>query len=182
MKFIIIILGLVLFGQENSFAKLIPDSKFNPRVPTPTFISEHPNLCFDQGHLNLGPGDGRHDPVLKLLESDGYQITILKSAFDEKTLEACRVLYISSTMAASEDQSGFTTQEIEIVKTWVERGGGLLLMTDHPKMLAIAPEKLANAFGVFGSIKTVEDSKRTVTGLNDPTVIYFSEKEMNKKT
>jgi hypothetical protein len=48
--------------------------------------------------------------------------------------------------------------------------------------LAIAPEKLANAFGVFGSIKTVEDSKRTVTGLNDPTVIYFSEKEMNKKT
>lgn len=129
----------------------------------------------------MGVGDGRHDPVLKLLESDGYKIKILSSKIEGDTLKDCQIFYVSSVMAKNEGESGFVDDEISIVETWVKEGGSLLLMTDHPKMFAMAAEKLANAFGVYGSIKTVEDPKHSIAALKDPTVIRFSKSQLNKK-
>ncbi len=182
MRQITFVFFVVFAAPLISYAALISDSGFKPTVKAPTFSNTHPVICFDQGHQNYKPDDGRYIPVFGLLESDGYKISIIKTSIDSQALQSCEIFYISAVMPNERGKSAFNSEEIEIIKNWVRGGGSLLLMTDHPNDFAQAPESLANAFGVHGSLQTVEDPVHTIASLQDPTVIVFSKNEMNKRS
>lgn len=140
----------------------VEDGSFSPQAVRPALTSQHPHLCFDQGHHNLAIRKDRYRPVLGLLESDGFQIRYLENQIQKKELEDCDVLYISAALGFSDLQqralarrSAFTTDEIQIITDWVKRGGGVFLATDHRPM-ADAMEPLLQALGIEGSVLSVQ--------------------------
>lgn len=175
-----ITLFLVVFCNT-LFASLVSDSSFEPKIKISTFKTHHPIVCMDLAHMNNKSEDGRYAPIFGLLESDGYSISKIRSKFNISILKNCDVLYISAVMTKAEKESAFSTDEIKTIHEWVQNGGSLLLMTDHPTILAEAPEELANAFGVHGSDGTTQDPNNTIKEIKDPSVIVFNETNMNLK-
>ena len=130
------------------------DRDFRYENPSPAFLAgEGPTVCFDSAHNNYHTVDGDYFPFAELLRRDGYGARTLETNFTETALEGCRVLVITTPVHPSnrEDwafphRSAFDTDEIRVVFDWVHRGGGLLLVIDHPP-IAGAVADLAAVFG-----------------------------------
>lgn len=181
---ILVFMQLFIFCMS-SFAEFKTDVAFRPKVKTPTYTKNHPKILVDQGHFNFAFDTGRYDAAVGLLESDGYKIISKKLPFTQDLLKDFDILFISAVSPPllkgqpAESASGFTDDEILVVKNWVQAGGALLLMTDHPPAMAYSSEKLANAFGIYGSLATTKDKARQVKELNDPSIIVFEEDQLN---
>ncbi len=147
--------------RKNSDPQYVEDGSFAPRAVSPAFTDRHPRLCFDQGHHNLAIRKERYQPILGLLESDGFQIHRLESSFQKNDLKSCDILYISAALGFTDTRQrelarrpAFTKDEIRAISEWVKEGGGIFLATDHRPM-ADSMESLVEAFGVEGSILSV---------------------------
>jgi hypothetical protein len=150
--------GLVLipFGQR-------VDHSWSPRVERPFHVDSHPTICFDEGHYNAHTATGRYSPLVRLLEADGYRVARHRGSFTDASLGPCGTLVVANaaggdrwklgpinlpiTRGGERGDPAFTEQEIARLRSWVERGGSLLLIADHAPF-GSASRALAAAFGV----------------------------------
>lgn len=162
-------------------AQQVPDSLFRPSFTDPAFTNgSGPRIAIDQGHHNFHTRLGRYQACAHVLEADGFRVLDNDGAFTEKGLKDLDALVIANALHASNTQqwalptpSAFTAKEIAAVKSWVESGGGLLLIADHMPFAGAAQE-LAAAFGfTFSNCFAVEEVQRPLerfyrgTGLSD---------------
>jgi hypothetical protein len=159
-----------------------PDLKYKPSLRRPAYESgKGPRIAIDEAHHNFHTADGRYKPFAELLRRDGYRVDGLRQPFSAKSLKGVDILVISNALHernaedwSSPGASAFTKDEIAAVHSWVEKGGALFLIVDHPPFPAAASD-LARAFGVefinghaeAGHWKSGTDTFERGTGLKD---------------
>lgn len=148
---------VITFGQDTNSD---PDIK----VTRPAYVKKHPTVLFDEAHFNVHTSGGRSKAFADLITNDGYRVIPGKEKFERKTLKGIDILVIVSALGSDREinpeaagNPAFTEAECDVVKSWVLRGGGLLLITDHEPTGAAA-RNLAKRFGVEMSNGTTMDS------------------------
>jgi hypothetical protein len=137
------------------------DPNFDVTVAHPAFVAEHPQVLFDEAHNNFHTAGGRYKAFADLITSDGYRVTPNQEKFTPALLAKYNILVIASAMAEAggntdAPRSAFTADECQAVADWVERGGSLLLITDH-EPFGSASDLLAGRFGVEMSNRVTFD-------------------------
>jgi hypothetical protein len=140
--------GIVSAQQES-------DPKFKPPIPRPAYESgKGPHVVIDEAHHNFHTAKGRYKPFAELLRRDGYRVDGLTKPFSAESLKGVDALVISNALHESNAERwappnppAFTKDEIAALHSWVETGGSLFLIVDHPPFPAAA-SNLAKAFGV----------------------------------
>ena len=128
------------------------DTAFAPRIDRPAYPAGHgPVVAIDEGHRNFHTAGGRYRPFAETLRRDGYAVRSAKGRVGRSSLADVRVLVVANALGEvreGEDTSGsaFSPAEIGRVRSWVERGGSLLLIADHMPFPGAA-RTLAAAFG-----------------------------------
>jgi hypothetical protein len=143
----------VCFCQQTA-SKVEPprtvDRSFHPEIRYPTYpIGEGPVVLIDEAHNNFHTAEGTYMPFAALLTRDGYIVKKAKNKISTNLLGTCSILVIADAQPPSQKEAPptFSDQEIDILNTWVGKGGALFLITDHmPDPGAI--EKLALSFGI----------------------------------
>jgi len=171
MKRILLVLGItvlvamtLLVGREFFLAQRA-DYGWDPPVVQPTFTTEHPRVLFDEAHYNASTAGfaGRYWPFARLLRADGYILQRGHGALTRDVLRGVRILVIANAAGAPKPQlfginlpvstdkersdPAFTEAEVEVVRSWVEEGGSLLLIADHAPF-GEAAAALGSAMGV----------------------------------
>jgi hypothetical protein len=159
-------LAFLLLGGPATVAgaqQQVPDLEFDARVPNPQLARERPRLLFDEAHFNVHRTDTTYRAFADLVRNDGARLMVNRERFRAESLAPYRLLVIAGALGAPLQDGdraqapAFTADEVAIVRQWVERGGGLLLLTDH-EPVATATAALVEAFGVVPSRQVVVDS------------------------
>lgn len=169
------LLGGRLQGQQ------IADSSFDASVTHPGYATgQGPVVAIDEAHHNFHTRGGRYSGFARLLENDGYRVRENRVPFTAAALDSIDVLVIANAIGGEWDagaygRSGFTGAETRAVRTWVERGGSLLLISDHAPM-GVAAENLARQFGVRMGKGYTEDPVHFYAGdpIGGPAVLLFT--------
>ncbi len=143
----------ILF-QINLLAQQVSDVNYVPNIVNPVYQSgKGPVIFIDEGHNNFHTKNGRYLPFAKVLEKDGYQVEAYKGMFNEKALNAGRILVIANALNiinvdnwSLPNPSAFSNDEIETIRMWVFNGGRLFLIADHMPWPGAAKD-LASVFG-----------------------------------
>jgi len=134
----------------------VPDKTFSPSIEDPAYeAGKGPVVCLDEAHNNFHTLENRFWAFGELLRRDGYVTQSSKEKFSPAVLERCNIFVIANAMLESGDwgeypyptPSGFTDEEIDAIRAWVQEGGSLLLIADHMPLAGVA-SKLASGFGV----------------------------------
>jgi hypothetical protein len=157
-----------LLGLAVGAALLVPfgqrvDSAFHPSVAAALHAGRPASVCIDEGHYNAHTATGRYRPLARLLTEAGYRVSRHRGAFSWKSLAPCALLVVANAAGGDRYRIGpinlpihrggergdpaFTAAEVALVREWVGRGGGLLLVADHAPF-GQAARALAEAFGV----------------------------------
>jgi hypothetical protein len=120
-------------------AQQVVDTAFRPVVGAPAYPArEGPVVLVDEGHGNFHTRSDRYLPFARLLEHDGYVVRPATGPFRRAALDSARVLVVANALHPSNRErwslptpSAFGTEEIAIVRAWVEDGGSLFLVADH---------------------------------------------------
>ncbi|MEM5563746.1 DUF4350 domain-containing protein [Psychroserpens sp. AS72] len=127
------------------------DTTLVPQIIKPFYKADKgPTVFIDEIHNNFHTKEGRFKPFSTLLERDGYKVKSLET-YD--LLNTTDVLVISNAINSRNIgnwqqpiHDAFTSEDIQILKNWVEAGGRLLIIADHMPFSG-ATNTLANAFG-----------------------------------
>jgi len=144
----------ILFISISISAQQLGSISFTPKNTTKTFSpAESPLVLLDEAHHNFHTMDGRYQPFVKILRSDGYSVKKNKELFTKESLAGADILIISNALSIKNvknwslpNYSAFSRDEIKAVYLWVKNGGSLFLIADHmpfPK----AAEDMAAIFG-----------------------------------
>ena len=136
-----------LFLMSVASGQQLPDSSYAPPVRKPTFAGTGPTILVDEGHNNGQTLGERLAAFAKLVTADGFVARAHKGPISESALGSATVLMIANARSPAGAQSAFSEPEIAAIRTWVERGGALLLIADHMPLPA-AVASLAESFGV----------------------------------
>lgn len=150
---VISVLLLVLIS-ETLLAQQIPDTSYTPPIHQKMYpLGTGTTIHIDEGHNNFHTINGRYRAFSQILQSDGYQIMPNLTRFTETNFDEIKILVIANAEAdgvthpiVTPTKSAFTSDEIDVIKMWVEKGGSLFLIADHMPF-AGAAAGLANAFG-----------------------------------
>lgn len=131
------------------------DLEFQPTIAQPEYrAGQGPLVLVDRAHHNFHAGAEQFEQLARLLRADGYRVRGLDERFSAEALAQASVLVIANAVASREDRewslptsSGFSIDEVEAVRLWVERGGSLLLIADHMPFPGAIGE-LARVFGI----------------------------------
>lgn len=143
---------LVLATYAGSAPAQIPvaDLDYLPPIANPAYAKDSgPVVRIDEAHRNYHTLEGRYAAFANLLKRDGYRLESSKSEFSAATLAGVNILVIANAEAAQSGKvpaSAFSDSEIAALRQWVEQGGSLLLIADHPPYSDSAVA-LAQAFG-----------------------------------
>lgn len=148
-------LSLMLAALAALYAQQVPDTTFRPPIEKPAFPpGKGPRVLVDEAHFNFHTASGRYQPFAELLRRDGYVVAGSAAKFTPETLQGAKVLVISNALHEKNQSnwdpphpSSFTSQEIEVVRSWVSSGGSLLLIADHMPFAGAAGE-LGKTFGI----------------------------------
>lgn len=152
------------------------DRDFDVSIAKPAYTDRHPSVLFDEAHHNFHTASGRYKAFADLITNDGYRVTSNQVAFTEQSLSGHDVLVIANATAERTSDgatSAFTAAECDAVRAWVERGGALLLITDH-EPFGSASEELGRQFGVDMSKRVAHDPENS----NDYILIFAREKNL----
>ena len=157
------------------------DGVFEPSVSDPVYeLGSGPLVLIDEGHNNFHTKNGRYQPFARVLEADGYRVDRQIKDLTEESISAASVLVISNALHEQNVRrwelptpSAFTPQEIETIVSFVEAGGGLLLIADHMPFPGAVAE-LASQFDVTFTNGFVFALNRSNQPIN-PTVFRRSE-------
>jgi hypothetical protein len=164
---IAVILGL----YTTVFAQQVADTTYNPVIRNPFYSGKDaPVVLIDEAHNNFHTLDGRYSSFGRLLKADGFIVKPSGSAFIPESLEKGDILVIANALHERNvdawslpTPSAFTENEIENVRSWVFRGGSLLLIADHMPFPGAA-EELAEALGFrFYNGYAVDTLNRSMT-------------------
>lgn len=163
------------------------DTSFEARVTHPAYKDRHPKVLFDEAHNNIQTTQGGYKPFAELITNDGYAITPNKQKFQPKLLEGYEILVIVDALGTAppilppknkaayiaEASKSATPEECEVVRSWVDAGGSLLLVSDHVPVGA-AMANLSEQFGVEMSKVYTFDTAHADKGPNaqDSWIIY----------
>ena len=145
-------LALMLAAAATSSATMAQrqavDTTADTAVARPAYpIGTGPSVRIDQAHRNRHTLTTGYAPFGALLGHDGYRLSANEAPFDAASLAGTDILVIVNANGAERGSSAFTDAEIAAVKAWVEGGGSLLLVADHPPFSSAAA-RLGSAFGV----------------------------------
>ncbi len=144
----LIAVALWVGGAATVSAQQEPDTLFRPAVGAPRFPpGTGPIVLIDGGHANFHTAEGGFRPFARLIEGDGFRVRSLSGELDDSVLEGVGVLVIANALGREPVVYAFKTREIRALRTWVERGGALLLIADHMPFPA-AVRDLGEAFGL----------------------------------
>jgi hypothetical protein len=164
------------FGQGGGGQR--SDPNFDTSVARPAYAKEgpHPRVLFDEAHHNFHTASGRYEPFAKIMRNDGYQVIPNREKFLREVLDKGEILVIANALGAPNmgapgaADPAFTDAECEAVRDWIERGGSLLLITDHAPM-GSAAQCLAKKIGVDMSTGATGDPVNSEEG---ETSLVFS--------
>lgn len=123
-------------------AQQVADTSFRPPIEKPAYpMGKGPVVLVDEAHDNFHTSGGHYQPFSELLRRDGYVVNPSASPFTLAALAAARLLVIANARQA------LTVQEISAVHEWVQDGGSLLLIADHPPFSGPAGD-LGKVFGI----------------------------------
>jgi hypothetical protein len=113
----------------------------------------NPRVLIDAAHHNFHTAEQRYAPLTRLLQDAGFRVQSARSSFTPEMLRGTDALVIANALHASNVDRwaspvapALAANEIELLVTWVENGGALLLIADHfPFPGAVA--NLAERFG-----------------------------------
>lgn len=146
--------ALLLLTITIAYAQQVSDTLYQPPIKKPFAVkATGPVIIIDEAHHNFHTARGRFRPFALVLERDGFQIRQGTTPFSVASLREAKILVISNALHERNRSSwelptpsAFTDDEINAVKSWVEQGGSLLLISDHMPFPG-CNEKLAAAFG-----------------------------------
>lgn len=128
----------------------VADLDYKPPISSPAYTQNSgPVVRIDEAHHNYHTLDGRYAAFADLLRRDGFRLEPSKSEFSAATLAGASIMVIANAEAAQSGKelaSAFTISEIAAIRQWVEQGGALLIIADHPPFSDSAVA-LAQAFG-----------------------------------
>ena len=151
----------LVFGQW----PMSNDSDFNSEVKEPTFDKgEGPKILLDGAHHNFFIKWDFIKPFSELAKADGYQTIADSLKFTPEYLERFNIVMIITALPFEfttknevTNEITFSKEEINSLYEWVDRGGSLLVFSEHaPFDQAINP--LLNRFGIESSIGRAIDS------------------------
>ncbi len=137
-----------------------PDWSYAPVVERPENIPA-PIVLFDEGHNNFHNANVSYYGFTKQLTADGYNVRTIKGPLvDDPNIaqssdfqhqkDLAKILVIANPCLTlpcnSLDDNAFTALEVAELRQWVEQGGSLFLIIDHPPFAQVTD--LALAFGV----------------------------------
>ena len=133
----------------------IADDQWSPTVASPEFPQgDGPVVLVDAAHGNFHTIDKSYSAFAKLLGLDGYRVQSANSEVTPNLLVQAGVFVISNAVYGGDDAEwmlptlpAFTSDEIEVIEDWVEKGGSLLLIADHMPFPGGTAD-LANEFGI----------------------------------
>ena len=167
-------------GEDQQLASTVEtprtaDRAFEPVIANPTFPSgQGPRVLIDETHNNFHTAVGTYAPFARVLEADGYVVERGTTPLTADVLDTTQVLVIADAQPPSSagDPPTFSPEKVAVLNAWVDRGGALLLITDHmPDPGAIA--MLASSFGI-----EVHDGyalRDALSGRADPLVFRRSD-------
>ena len=148
----------------------VGDPSFDTQVRQPAFTRHHPRILFDAAHHNVHHIDGTYKAFADLVRNDGCAIEARDQPFDRELLSRYDVVVIAGALG----DPAFTAAEVSAVKGWVERGGSLLLLTDHDPV-ASANADLTRAFGVESLRAVVVDSEHRLKNFYPTNILATRE-------
>lgn len=151
---IIFFYAFLIFFVTHSLAQQVVDSTFRYNVKDPAFKGgDGPLVLVDIYHHDQDVKEGNYQPLFNLLQSDGFRIQFLDTAFTQSALKAGTILIIIDALSEKNIDNwtlpvypAFTEKEAEAVYEWVMQGGSLLLSADHMPF-AKSASVLAGRFG-----------------------------------
>jgi hypothetical protein len=151
------------------------DASFSTQVQRPAYGSKHPKVLFDEAHNNADTAAGRYKPFAELITSDGYAVTPNREKISKSALSKSDVLVIVNATGPQPTRSApaFGKDECEAIRNWVNEGGALLLITDHPPF-SEAIEELSRLFGVEITRGHTIDASHHNTEAEDMTELVFT--------
>jgi len=127
---------LLLMAPAIAPAQQVADVKYKPPLPRPAYeAGKGPRVAIDEKHHNFHTAEGRQPFSAESLKD--VDVLVISNALHESNAEDW----------STPGPSAFTKDEIAAVHSWVEKGGSLFLIVDHPPFPAAASD-LAKAFGV----------------------------------
>lgn len=150
-----ILICFILFCPSVLHAQQVPDLKYQPPLPNPAYgLGKGPRVGIDEAHHNFHTATTRYQPFAEFLRRDGYRVEAFKKTFTAESLREVDILVIANALHERNVRdwslpcpSAFTTDEIVVLKRWVEQGGSLFLIADHMPFPGAAHD-LAKAFGL----------------------------------
>ncbi len=132
------------------------DDGWSPTVSRPEFSrGDGPAVLVDAAHGNFHTIDGRFSAFAELLELDGYRVQSADTEVTEKLLGQASVFVISNAVYGGDDAEwtlptppAFTSEEVQVIVSWVGTGGSLLLIADHMPFPGGTAD-LADEFGII---------------------------------
>ncbi|MCC6683694.1 MAG: DUF4350 domain-containing protein, partial [Bacteroidia bacterium] len=129
-----------------------------------------PAIYIDEAHYNYHTSTGLYTTFANVLRKDGYVVTSFTKAITNESLQHVKILVISNALNKKNSNNwgqpvypAFEEQEIQRIKNWVENGGSLFLIADHPPFSS-ASKKLAAMFGFTFADGT---ARQRVSGKSD---------------
>ncbi|NQV41164.1 MAG: DUF4350 domain-containing protein [Candidatus Marinimicrobia bacterium] len=156
-----------------------PDMETDMSVSLPAFKPENPPVVvFDAGHGNFHDIYSTYQPFATLLKNDGIDLTTHEGQFTQIALQHVELLIIANATGEELKDGGmtsaFSNSEIEVLLSWVNQGGSLLLIADHDPFGSAAAD-LAKAVGVgMESVWTV-DTLRQNPEIGKSTWLEYSQ-------
>tara|TARA_B110000503_G_C7116040_1_gene400389 strand:+ start:97 stop:1020 length:924 start_codon:yes stop_codon:yes gene_type:complete len=176
--FILFVSSNLTFGQW----PMSNDTEFNSNVEEPTYEKEKgPKILLDGAHHNFFIQWNFIKPFSDLAKADGYETIIDSLKFTPNYLERFDIVMIISALPFDfttknevTNESTFTKEEINNLYDWVNKGGSLLVFSEHaPFDQAINP--LLKKFGISSSIGTTIDSLNYNKKLGNKGWIEFTQ-------
>jgi hypothetical protein len=149
----------LLFLASAAGAQQVADSSFAPPIARPAYrAGAGPVVLLDEAHHNFHTAGGRYLAFARLAQRDGYVVRGNRGRIGPTTLAGVKVLVIANALA--ERNAGgnwslptppaFDSGEVAAIRSWVESGGSLWLISDHMPFPG-AVEPIAESFGILMS-------------------------------
>lgn len=150
-NFVFQILFLVVLNSP--FIDTLPDKFYSPSFQPKYEQRKGPEIYIDEAHYNYHTSSGLYTTFANVLRKDGYVVNSFAKIITNESLQQVKILVISNALNKQNIDnweqpvySAFEEQEILCIRDWVENGGSLFLIADHPPFSS-ASQKLAAAFG-----------------------------------
>ena len=160
------------------------DPSFTTEIESPSFEADKgPLIVIDGGHNNFFITTGLIQPLLELLDSDGYRIDFSGGQIDPIALDKADIFLVITPMSSSYTDfkddfiEAYLSEELVVLERWVREGGSLLVFSEHFPF-DIAVSGLLKTFGISTSIGQTIDHDFSNESAGE---IVFGGKRLDKR-